>query len=302
MAQYGILAPKEQTGELPVVRSITPVDLKKALLRGLADFKAMPTHVIFLAMIYPVVGILIMRATFHLNIIPVLFPIASGFALIGPVAAIGLYELSRRRERGMDTSWIHAFDVFHSPSLKAIVALSLMLLTIFVVWIVIAQSLYISNFGYSQPTSIVEFINAILTTPAGHNLIILGNSIGFLFAVLVFVLNVVSFPLLLDRNVGTTAAIITSVKTVTKNPFTMALWGLIIAVGLVLGSLPFFFGLAIVLPILGHATWHLYRAVIEPDANPRPEYNPRPFKPSYAADFPASLFSFIWRDRDEDKN
>lgn len=300
MAQNDVIAPKERTEDLPVVRSITHIDLKKALLRGLADFKAMPTQVIFLAMIYPVVGILIIRATFHLNIIPVLFPIASGFALVGPVAAIGLYEMSRRRERAMDTSWIHAFDVFYSPSLKAIVALVILLLTIFVVWIAIAQSIYISNFGYSEPTSIVEFTNTVLTTPAGHNLIIWGNSIGFLFALLIFVLNVVSFPLLLDRNVGAAAAIVTSFRTVLKNPFTMALWGLIIAVGLVLGSLPFFFGLAIVLPILGHATWHLYRAVIEPDANPRPEYNPRKYKPRYAAEFPASLF--FWRDRDGDKN
>ncbi len=305
MPHDDIITPTESTGELPVVCSIAPADLKDVLAKGLDDFREMPTHVIFLVLLYPIVGILLFRATFGYQLIPLLYPLAAGFALVGPIAAIGLYELSRRRELGMDTSWKHAFDVFHSPSLPAIGAVGLLLLTLFVVWIAIAHSIYVANFGYAEPTSLTAFALKVLTTPQGYNLIILGNAVGFIFAVLALSLSVVSFPLLLDRNVGAAIAILTSVKAVLKNPVTMALWGLIVAFGLVIGSLPFFFGLAVVMPVLGHATWHLYRKVVEPDLSPRPEYRPRPKGHRYGAEFPASLFFPSSReeppDREEEK-
>jgi uncharacterized membrane protein len=171
------------------------------------------------------------------------------------------------------------------------VALGAILLTIFAVWLVVAQAIYVSNFGESeQPVPPSTFVRQVLTTPQGYNLIIVGNAVGFLFALLAYALSVVSFPLLLDRNVGVAVAIVTSVKAVLRNPFTMALWGLIVALGLVIGFLPFFVGLAVVMPVLGHATWHLYRKVVEPDRRQRPEYHPRPKGRRYAADFPVALF------------
>jgi uncharacterized membrane protein len=274
VAHADIILPTQPTRELPAVRSIGPADLRDALAKGLEDFWAMPTHVLFLSLIYPVVGLALGRATFGYDVVPLLYPLAAGFALIGPFAAIGLYELSRRREAGLDTSWRHAFDIIHSPSLWAIAALGLLLLVIFGIWLALAHGIYVANFGDHEPTTLMAFARKVLTTPEGHNLIIVGNAVGFLFALLAFSLSVVSFPLLLDRNVGAAVAIIVSVKAIWRNPFTMALWGLIVACGLVIGLLPFFLGLAVVMPVLGHATWHLYRKVVEPDLSPRSEFNP----------------------------
>ena len=290
MAHTDIILPTEPA-ELPAVRSISPTDLKDALAKGIADFRAIPTHVIFLSLIYPIAGLAIARWTFGYDLVPLLYPLVAGFALIGPFAAIGLYELSRRRELGLDTSWKHAFDIVHSPSLPAIVALGLLLVALFGVWLAVAHALYVASFGEDErPIALAEFVRRVFWTPEGRSLIVTGNAIGFLFALAAFALSAVSFPLLLDRNVGMATAIVTSVKAILKNPFTMALWGLIVAAGLLIGSLPFLFGLAVVMPVLGHSTWHLYRKVVIPDDRPRPEFHPRSKGQRYAADFPSSLF------------
>jgi uncharacterized membrane protein len=202
--------------------------------------------------------------TFTNNALPLLYPLASGFALIGPFAAIGLYEISRRRELGLPTSWQDAFDVLRSPSIPSIIGLGVILLVIFLVWLSTARTLYEAHFGYAAPESYTAFLEQVLTTPAGRRLILVGNALGFVFAVVALSISVVSFPLLLDRDVGLAVAIYTSVKAVVMNPLTMALWGLIVAAALVIGSIPLFVGLAIVMPVLGHATWHLYRHVVEP--------------------------------------
>jgi uncharacterized membrane protein len=275
----------------PQIRKITFVDLQEALRRGVNDFLAMPSHAVFLCLIYPVVGFVLARLVLGANVLPLLFPLAAGFALIGPLAALGLYEMSRRREQGLDVSWKHALDIRRSPSLGAIVVLGLMLVAIFLVWIAVAQAIYVATFGYVPAASMPDFINQVFTTPQGWTLAIIGNFVGFLFAVLVLSLTVVSFPLLLDRDVGVATAILTSMRAVLANPVTMAMWGLIVAALLLIGSLPAFFGLAVVVPILGHATWHLYRKVVEPDMSDRPRFHdPKPKAPRYAADFPASLF------------
>ena len=170
------------------------MDLARALHKGLEDFWAIPTHTIFLCLIYPIVGIALGWATFGLNVIPLLFPLAAGFALVGPFAAIGLYELSRRRELGLDTSWKHAFDILYSPSLPAIVALGLLLLVIFGTWLVAAQAIYVANFQEQEPLALADFARMLFGTPQGRNLIVVGNAVGLLFAVLAFALSVISFP------------------------------------------------------------------------------------------------------------
>jgi len=275
----------------PVIRKIGLADLKDALARGIDDFLAMPSHAVFLCLIYPIVGFVLARLVLGYNVLPMLFPLAAGFALVGPFAAIGLYEMSRRRELGMDVSWRHALDVFRSPSIGPILVLGLFLVAIFLTWLAVAQAIYVANFGYTPAASMPDFIQQVFGTAAGWALIIVGNGVGFLFAALVLTLSVVSFPLLLDRDVGAATAVLTSVRAVLANPVMIAIWGLIVAALLALGSIPAFFGLAVVMPVLGHATWHLYRKVVEPDLSTRPRFNePRTKARRYAADFPASLF------------
>jgi len=252
----------------PTVRRIGTADLRQALALGLDDFKENPTHVIFLCMLYPIVGLVLARAIYGYSLLPLLYPLAGGFALLGPFLALGLYEISRRHEMGLETSWRDAFKVFHSPNLGGITLLGLVLLGIFLLWLKSAQVIALLTFEGKVPTTPEAFFHAVLSTPEGWTMIIVGNFVGFLFAVIVLTLTVVSFPLLLDREIpgGAAAqasvAVQASVGAVLTNPRQMATWGLIVAVGLVLGSLPLIIGLAIVLPVLGHATWHLYRIVI----------------------------------------
>ena len=297
MAQFDIILPAEPTVALPVVRSLRVEDLRDVLRKGMEDFWANPTHVVFLCAIYPVVGLLLFRVTFAYELLPLLYPLAAGFALVGPFAALGLYEISRRRELGLDTSWRHAFDIIHSPSLGPIMALGVVLLVIFGAWITVANSVYVAIFGNQPLTSPVEFAYEVLTTPKGYALIIIGNAVGFIFALAAASVSVISFPLLLDRHVSLQVAVLTSLNVVVKNPVAMGVWFLIVAGGLLIGSLPLLIGLAIVLPILGHSTWHLYRKAVEPDDGPRPEYHPRHKRKRYAAEFPSSLF-FPSRDKD----
>jgi uncharacterized membrane protein len=278
-------APAELT-----IRRIGIADLKDALRKGTDDFLAMPTHALFLGAIYPVVGLVLARLAFGYSVLPLLYPLAAGFALIGPVAALGLYELSRRREAGLDVSATHAFDVMYSSSRGAIAALGLLLLVLFVLWMMVANAIYIAIFGYAPPASIGAFLSDVFTTEAGWRMIVAGNIIGFFFAVLALVISVASFPLLLDRDVGAAVALGTSIRVVVDNPVTMAVWGLIVAVLLLIGSLPAFLGLAVVVPILGHATWHLYRRTVDTGDSPRPTQHEPDRKGRYAADFPSVLF------------
>lgn len=246
----------------PMVRKIGAADLRDALAKGLDDFRAMPSHLMFLGLIYPVVCLILGRLTFGYDVLPLVFPLLAGVTLIGPFAAIGLYELSRRRELGLAVSWGHAFGVLRSPCIRAIVTLGVVLTAIFFAWLAAARAIYELTFGSAAPASIAAFIRQVFTTPSGWALIVVGNGIGFLFAVVVLTISVVSFPLLLDRDIGVVTAVQTSARAVLKNPKTMAMWGLIVAGALTIGCLPLFVGLAIVMPVLGHSTWHLYRKVV----------------------------------------
>jgi uncharacterized membrane protein len=262
MADQGAITGAETSYTQPIVNKIGMSDLRDALTSGLMDFKEMPTHLIFLCLIYPIVTILFARTYAGYDVLPLVFPLLAGYTLIGPLAATGMYELSRRREQGLDISRAHAFDVLRFPSIRSIALLGIMLMAIYFAWLAAAWAIYSRNFGSVLPDSIAGFAGQVFTTPAGWTLIVVGGGVGFLFAVVVFALSVVSFPMLLDRNVGVMTAVQTSIRAVVANPVTMAVWGGIVIGILFLGALPLFVGLAVALPVLGHATWHVYRKVV----------------------------------------
>ena len=264
MAQeHSIADTATYTHEKPEIQSIRAPDLKDALIKGIADFNEMPTHLVFLCLIYLIVTLLAGRIYAGYDVVPLVFPLLTGFTLLGPLVAVGMYELSRRREMGLNTSRWKAFHVLQRHSIRAVSILGAMLMVFYVAWLVVAWGLYVINFGNAIPASIMEFTVSVLTTGPGWALIALGGSIGFCFAVVVFTLSVVSFPMVLDRDIGVMMAIETSIRAVLVNPVTMGLWGLIVVGLLFIAALPFFVGLAVVMPILGHATWHLYRKVVK---------------------------------------
>jgi uncharacterized membrane protein len=254
--------------EMPAVRHLAVRDLRECLRKGAEDFAACRTDVAFLALLYPVIGILLVAMTVNRDLVPLIFPVMAGFALVGPVAAVGLYEMSRRRERGEEPGWADALTVTRAPSFGAILALGLMLLGVFVVWILTAHAIWFATLGPERPASLSAFLHDAFTTGAGWAMIVIGCGVGALFALGVLVASVVAFPLLLDRDVGLPVAVVTSARVARANPVPILAWGLIVAAGLVLGSIPLFLGLIVVMPILGHATWHLYRRAVVAEPAP----------------------------------
>jgi uncharacterized membrane protein len=245
------------------VRALTLGDIGDALRRGYADFMAQPSHLLFLALIYPVAGIVIARLTVSYNIFPLLFPLLGGFALLGPFAAIALYEISRRRERQLDSGWEHAFALLRSPAIGQILLLGAMLTGLFLAWLACAWFIYQGLLGLPADVSTLDFLRAVFTTGDGWTMIVVGNAVGLIFAILAFSISVVSFPHIIDRRVDVATAVRTSLAAVERNPRVMTVWGLMVTGLLVLGCLPLLVGLIVVMPVLGHASWHLYRKVVE---------------------------------------
>lgn len=257
------LTGRAAAGSVPAVRRLSLSDLRRALARGADDLSAFRSDVMFACLLYPVVGIVLVALTLRGGGPHLVFPFLSGFALAGPVAAVGLYEMSRRRERGEPVSWLAYLDVLRSRRVGAVLGLALFHGVIFMAWIMAANTLYGATLGPLPPESLGALLREAATTRAGWALIVSGTAVGFLFAALTLATSLVSFPMLLDRRVGIGTAIATSVRVALRNPVVVGAWGLIVAAALALGILPALLGLVIVLPLLGHATWHLYRAAVE---------------------------------------
>ncbi len=247
---------------LPTVHTLTLQDLRECLKAGYNDFLETRADAIFVVLIYPIAGLLMFGIGLNKDMVPLLAPLVMGFALIGPVAAVGLYEISRKREQGGDVHWLDAFGVFRSPSFGAILALGFYLVMLLMIWLMVAQGIYAQTLGPEPPASAMAFVTEVFTTGAGWSMIIIGTATGFLFALVALALSVVSFPLLLDRKVGVPVAVVTSVRVLRQNPGVILTWGAIVAAMLVLGAIPMLLGLIVVMPVLGHATWHLYRRAV----------------------------------------
>lgn len=254
----GMAVPQESF----TVRAITTDDLRIALRQGWEDFNEKRGDLIFAGIIYPVVGFIVAAFAMNRSLIPVIFPLMAGLTILGPAVASGFYELAKRREQGKDSSWWHFLDVFKSPQLPDILTLAGILGAVFGGWIVAALLIHTATMGPALPTSVGGFLRDVFTTPGGWAMIIAGNLAGLGFAMIALLVSAVSFPMLVDKPVSWADAMSVSMRAMAKNPGVMLRWGLTVAALLVIGSIPFFVGLAVVLPVLGYATWHLYTRVV----------------------------------------
>ena len=245
------------------IRRMTLEDIRFAMRAGWADYCDKRGELIFLGLIYPLVGLVAAFAAFRQDLLPLLFPLAAGLSLMGPALASGFYELARRRETGEDSRWLHAFDLFSDRRFWPILMLTALVAVLFAAWMGCAWAIYALTLGANRATPGADFLQRLFTTAAGWEMMIAGDLVGLLFATIVLAVSAVSFPMLVDGKVGALTAAETSLRAALANPRVFAVWGLTVAVLLVLGSLPLFVGLALVLPTLGYATWHLYRRAVE---------------------------------------
>lgn len=247
----------------PIIHRINADDLHWALRRGWDDFQAKRGDLIFVSFIYPLIGLITGAIALDSKLLPYLFPIVAGISILGPVVAAGFYEIARRRDEGDDTGWAHFLDPIRPGRRGGLIAITSMLIALFLAWLLIASVIYQATLGQLRPIGVGAFLRDLLTTSEGWTLIVVGNLAGGLIAALTLVLTVVSAPMVVDRPDEPELAVRTSIRAVAANPGAIARWGAIVAGLLILGTIPLFVGLAVVLPVLGYSTWHLYTRLVE---------------------------------------
>ena len=268
MATQTMSAPRSAPIEPIPVRTITDEDLRLALKQGWEDFRDLRGDLVFAGLIYTLIGLAAVVMTTSRPLMPFFFPVVAGVALLGPVAAVGFYELARRRENGEEVHWFNFLDVRKRPSLDDMGIVAGLLLLVFVGWLLAAGALYALTFGWVTPTSIGSFLSAVFTTPRGWALIAGGLVVGAVFGWFVLALSVASLPMLVDCDVPAAEAVSASWRASHANKGEMIRWGIVVSVLLVLGSIPLFVGLALVLPWLGYSTWHLYTRLVDREMIP----------------------------------
>lgn len=251
----------------PVVRRVNATDIAESLAQGLRDFQAAPLYGLLFGALYAAGGMAIVASVTALGISYLAYPLAAGFTLIGPYVAVGLYEVSRRREAGQATSFFDIVGAMRGHS--EIGWMAFVTLFIFIMWIYQVRFLMALFLGLNASFSTLEqFVTVVLTTNEGLLFLAVGNLVGAALSLILFSVTVVSFPLLLERDVDFITAMITSVRAVALSPVPMIGWAALIVVLLILSALPFFLGLLVTLPVLGHTTWHLYRRIVAPERGP----------------------------------
>jgi len=250
--------------QLPEIRDVSLNDLFEALGAGVRDFQATPLFCLFFGGFYAAGGWFLLFLLGYLDIHFYVYPLATGFAMVAPFIAAGLYEISRRREQGAALTWAGVLGSVRRAGGKDLVYMVLVTTFSYIIWIDIAAALYVMFFGL-KPLGFLELMNAILTTPTGFVFFVVGNLVGLFLGLVVFSITVVSFPLLFDRNIDFVSAMITSVRVVRANPRTMLVWCAMIVSSLAISVLSVFVGLLVLLPIFGHASWHLYRRALTPE-------------------------------------
>jgi uncharacterized membrane protein len=258
---------RARTKPIPV-HTIADEDLRFALKQGYADFGDLRGDLVFAGLIYTMIGLAAVVMTTSRPLMPFFYPVVAGVALLGPIAAVGFYELARRRENGQEVHWFNFVEVRKRPSVDDMAMVAGLLLVIFLGWLLAAGVLYWLIFGWTTPTSVGGFLAMIFTTARGWTLIIAGAIVGAIFGWFVLALSVVSLPMLVDCDVSAAEAVSASWRAAHANKREMIRWGIVVTALLVLGSIPLFVGLAFVLPWLGYSTWHLYTRLIDREAIP----------------------------------
>lgn len=249
---------------MPRVNAASIGDLREGLLQGLSDFARAPFLGLFFAAIFVVIGLMVVLSLTAWDIPWLIYPFAIGFPLIGPFAAVGLYEISRQFEQGKEPSWREVFGVIWQQRRRELGWMAFVMLFVFWVWMYQVRLLMALFLGRLSFSSFEGFVSVTFTTTEGVIFLLVGHLVGAGLALLLFSITVVSMPLLLDRDIDVVTAMITSVRAVAASPFVMLGWGITVTLAVIAGCLPFFLGLLIVLPILGHSTWHIYRRVVVP--------------------------------------
>lgn len=248
----------------PIVRTITAHDIVEAVVQGLRDFQKAPRFGLALGALYACGGIAIVACASVLGMVYLAYPLAAGFALVGPFVATGLYEVSRRLQSGQELSWRAIWRTIRSRG--EIGWMAFVTIFVLIVWMYQVRLLMALFLGMSSSfASLREFLTVVLTTNEGWLFLLVGNAVGAVLSLILFTLTVVSFPIVLDRNVDFVTAMVTSVRAVAASPVPMIGWAAVIVALLLISALPMFLGLLITLPVLGHATWHLYQRVVAPE-------------------------------------
>lgn len=247
---------------VPEVLSLDSGDLRHALGAGWQDFLAHSLYGAFFAMVYVVGGWLLTYAFTAQGQVWWTLPAAAGFPILAPFAACGLYEISRRREAGQPFAFGDILGAVFRQKDRQIPSMAAVIVVFFLFWNFLAHTIFALFLGKSTMTNVTSSLGVFLT-PEGMMMLAFGTAVGAVFATLLYALTVVSLPMLLDdREVDFVTAMLTSLALVRENPVVMLGWGGFIAVLLFVGMLPGFLGLFIVLPVLGHASWHLYRRAV----------------------------------------